>query len=114
LETWEHIRRAFENLEQRVAERDELFRKEWQTFQKAIMDVWEHIRRALEKRDQRTLDYERAFARLEKEIEELKKDKSAKDVMIEELKKDRSAQDDIIRDLQQRLTKLETTQNLTA
>jgi predicted nucleic acid-binding Zn-ribbon protein len=71
------------------------------------LEIWDGIRRTIEKSDQRTLNYETALARLEKEIEDLKKDKSAKDMIIEEFTKDRLAKDATIKDLQQRISRLE-------
>ena len=86
--------------------------KELEEDYKAWMERWENVgRKFLTSGQSPSRDDETRIARLEKEIEDLKKDKSAKEVIIEEFKNDKSAKDAIIRNLQQRVSKLEASQN---
>ncbi len=110
-ESFGHLQRVVENeARKRVAFEQKMDRR-WDEQQRIWLEIWDGIRRAMEKDDQRMLKDEEILARLEKEIEDLKKDKSAKDTVIAEFAKDRLDKDAAIRDLQQRISRLETAQN---
>jgi len=99
-ETWGHIGRVVENSEQKRMAFEQKMDRQWEEQQRIWLEIWDGIRRSLEKGDKRTLNYEKALARVNEEIEELKRDKAVKEA--------------IIQDLQQRLIKLEAAQNISS
>jgi translation initiation factor 2B subunit (eIF-2B alpha/beta/delta family) len=110
-ESFGHLQRVVENAVQKVTSHIEYSRQEWKEHQRLALEIWNGIQRTMQKDDRRMLNDEEILARLEKEIEELKKDKLAKDTIIAEFAKDRLAKDATILDLQQRISKLEASQN---
>jgi hypothetical protein len=93
-----HLQRVVENeARHRVAFEQKMDRR-WDEQQRLWLEIWDGIRRTMQKDDQRMLKDEEILARLEKEIDEFKKDKVVKDA--------------ISKDLQQRISKLETSQHL--
>jgi len=97
-ETWGHLERVVTNSENKRAAYEQKMDRRWDEQQRGVLEIWYGIRDAMEKDSRRTLNYEKALARVNEEIEELKRDKAVKEA--------------IIQDLQQRLIKLETVQNI--
>jgi chromosome segregation ATPase len=108
-ESFGHLQRVVENEARKRVAFEQKMDQRWDEQQRIWLEIWDGIRRTMEKDDQRILNDEKILARLEKEIEALKKDK---DTIIAEFAEDRSDKDAIIRDLQQRISRLETTQNI--
>ncbi|MDZ7363517.1 MAG: hypothetical protein ONB46_22785 [candidate division KSB1 bacterium] len=98
LETWAHISRSLEQSDKKMLAYIEIARKEQQEFYKATLEIWEGIKSSITKDDQRLHAQEIAFARLQQEFEELKRDRINLDAMI--------------KDLQQRVSKIEKAKNL--
>lgn len=96
-ETWGQLERVVVNSEHKVTSFIEEGRREWREYHRLALEIWEGIRRAIEKDNQRTLNYEKALARVNEEINELKRDKAALEATV--------------RDMQQRLNRLEAAQN---
>ncbi|GEM_PF-5058299 len=93
-----HLTRAIDQVGLKASAFEQKMDRRWEEQQRIWLEIWDNIRRAMEKDDKRTLNYEKALARVNEEIEELKRDKAVKEA--------------IIQDLQQRLIKLETAQNI--
>jgi len=97
-ETWGHLERVVTNSENKRAAYEQKMDRRWDEQQRGVLEIWYGIRDAMEKDGRRTLNYEKALARVNEEIEELKRDKAVKEA--------------ILQDLQQRLIKIETAQNI--
>ncbi len=104
-----HLQRVVENEARHRVTFEQKMDRRWDEQQRLWLEIWDGIRRRMEKDDQRILNDEEFLARLEKEIEALNKDK---DTIIAEFAKDRLDKDAAIRDLQQRISRLEASQNL--